>query len=60
MRKYFHIYDYTEKFKAWPEVYELRGKETLSWEEIKIVWNIDEERVTWQEFQKHLKDKYLT
>jgi len=41
-------------------VYQLRGKVTLWWEEIKTVRKIDEEHVTWNEFQKHFKDKYLT
>lgn len=30
------------------------------WEEIKTVRKIDEQEVTWVEFQKHFKDKYLT
>lgn len=60
MGKYFQIYEYTDKLKAQLEVYQLRGKATLWWEEIKIVRRIDEEQVTWQEFQKIFKDKYLT
>jgi len=38
----------------------LQGKATLWWEEIKIVKEINEQEVTWEQFQKHFKDKYLT
>ena len=58
--KYFHIYDYTDKLKGHLAVYQLRGKATLWWEEIKTVRKIDEEHVTWKEFQNIFKDKYLT
>lgn len=60
MGKYFQIYEYTDRLKGWLAVYQLRGKVTLWWEEIKTVRKIDEEHVTWNEFQKHFKDKYLT
>lgn len=30
------------------------------WEEINTVRKINEEEVSWHEFQKHFKDKYLT
>ena len=60
MGKYFQIYEYIDKLKARLTVYQLRGKVTLQWEEIKTVRKIDKEQVTWNEFQKHFKDKYLT
>ena len=46
MGKYFHIYEYTDNLKARLAVYQLRGKATLWWEEIKTVRKIDEEQVT--------------
>ena len=57
MGKNFQIYEYTNKLKARLAVYQLRGKATLWWEEIKTVRKIDEEQFTWNEFQKHFKDK---
>jgi len=59
MGKYFQIYEYTDKPKARLVVYQLRGKATLCCKEIKTVRKIDEEQVTWQEFTKHFKEKYL-
>jgi len=41
MRKYFQIYNYTDKLEAGLAVYQLRGKATLWWEEIKTVRKID-------------------
>lgn len=35
-------------------------KATLWWEEIKTVQGVDEQEVTWEQFKKHFKDKYLT
>ena len=49
-----------DKLKARLTFYQLRGKATLWVEEIKSVRKIDEEHVTWNGFQKHFKDKYLT
>lgn len=46
--------------KARLVVYQLRGKATLWWEEIKSIRKIDEEKVTWNEFPNHFNDKYLT
>ena len=60
MGKYFQIYEYTDKLNADLAVYQLRGKATLWQEEIKTVRKIDEQQVTWNEFQKHFKDKYLS
>lgn len=60
MNKYFHIYDYSENLKPGLAIYQLQGKATLWWEEIKIVWKIEEQEVTWMDFQNHFKDKYLT
>ena len=48
MGKYFQIYEYTNKLKAQLAAYQLRGKATLWWEEIRTVRKIDEEQVTWQ------------
>lgn len=42
------------------ETYQLQGKSTLWWEEIKMTWGIEEQEITWHDFQKHFKDNYLT
>jgi len=41
-------------------IYQLQDKATLWWEEIKIVRGIDEQEVTWENFQRNFKARYLT
>lgn len=60
MNKYFQIYEYDENFRERLEIYQLQGKNTLWWEEIKMVKEINEHEVMWEQFQKHFKDTYLT
>lgn len=60
LTKYFQIYDYDETLKAQLVVYQLQGKATLWWEEVKAVHAIDEQSITWEAFQKHFINKYMT
>lgn len=60
MNKYFQIYEYNHNLKACLAIYELQGKATLWWEEIKTMCKIDEKEITWEDFQRHFQDKYLT
>lgn len=60
MNKYFQIYEYDENLRARLAIYQLQGKAILWWEEIKTVIEINEQEVTWEQFQKHFKDRYLT
>lgn len=60
MNKYFQIYEYDENLRVRLAIYQLRGKYTLWWEEIKTIEEINEQEVTWEQFQKHFKYRYLT
>lgn len=60
MKKYFQVYEYDENLKARLAIYQLQGKATLQWEEVKVVYDINGKLVTREKFQKHLKGKYLT
>ena len=46
MKKYFHIYNYSDRLKARMAIYNLTGKDDIWWQDIKRV--------------KNLKEKYLT
>ena len=46
MNKYFQIYEDDDNLKAWLEVYQLQGKATQLWEEIKTVRSINEQEAT--------------
>jgi len=46
MKKYFHIYNYSDRLKARMEIYNLTGKVDIWWQDIKKVKNIKEKYVT--------------
>jgi hypothetical protein len=60
MNKYFQLYEYDHNLKARLAIFQLQGKATLWWEEIKIVKGVSERTITWEKFQKYFKERYLT
>eukprot|EP00253_Pinus_taeda_P018941 PITA_18941 len=60
INKYFQLYEYDQNLKAWLAIFQLQGKATLWWEEIKIVKGVSEQNITWEKFQKYFKERYLT
>jgi hypothetical protein len=41
-------------------MYQLKGKESMWWDQLVQVQHIKEKNVTWKEFNKYFKNKYLT
>ena len=60
MKKYFQIYNYSDRLKAWMAIYNLTGKTDIWWLDIKRVKNIKEKYVTWRIFKKYFKRKFLS
>lgn len=60
MNKYFQVYEYDHHLKARLAIFQLQAKATLWWEEVKMVWGVSEQNVTWETFQRYFKEKYLT
>eukprot|EP00253_Pinus_taeda_P017012 PITA_17012 len=60
MNKYFQLYDYDHNLKARLTIFQLQGKATLWWEEVKIVKGVTEQTITWENFQSYFKERYLT
>eukprot|EP00253_Pinus_taeda_P008401 PITA_08401 len=60
MNKYFQLYQYDHNLKAWLAIFQLQGKTTLWWEEVKIVKGVTEQTITWENFQRYFKERYLT
>ena len=52
INKYFQLYEYDQNLKARLAIFQLQGKATLWWEEIKIVKGVSEQSITWEKFQK--------
>eukprot|EP00253_Pinus_taeda_P001689 PITA_01689 len=60
VNKYFQLYEYDHNLKARLAIFQLQGKATLWWEEVKIVKWITEQNITCDNFQKFFKERYLT
>ena len=52
MKKYFQIYNYSNRMKAKISIYKLTRKVDIWWQDIKRVKNIREKYVTWRTFKK--------
>ena len=59
MIKYFQVYEHESNLKVRIAIYQLQGKATLWWEEMKMIHAIDEKIVTWEDFQVKFKKCYL-
>eukprot|EP00253_Pinus_taeda_P031671 PITA_31671 len=60
MNKYFQLYEYDNNLKARLAIFQLQGKATLWWEEVKIVKGVTKQNITWDSFQRFFKERYLT
>eukprot|EP00253_Pinus_taeda_P011976 PITA_11976 len=60
MNKYFQLYEYDHNLKARLAIFQLQGKATLWWEEVRIVKGVTEQTITWDNFQRYFKERYLT
>lgn len=59
MNKYFHLYEYEHNLKARFIIFQMQGKATMWWEEVKTVRGVNEQSIAWENFQKYFKEKYL-
>ena len=55
MKKYFHIYSYSDELKEKIAIYNLARKKDMWWQDIKKVKGIKACYVTWRTFKKHFK-----
>ena len=60
MKKYFHIYNYSDKIKAKMVIYNLTEKADILWQDIKKVKNMKEKYLTRRVFKKYFKIKFLS
>jgi len=59
MRKFFRLHDYSENMKENISTFSLKGKQDIWWEYVKNVKGICEDDLTWHEFDRLFKKKYL-
>jgi len=60
MRKFFGLHDYSENMKSRVATFSLKGKAKIWWEDVKNFIFIHEEELTWSEFERLFKKKYLS
>ena len=59
MKKYFQIYNYSNKLKARMAIYNLIRKANILWRDLKWVKGIKEKKINWSTFKKYFKKKFL-
>jgi hypothetical protein len=52
MRRYFQLYQYSPNLKARIEIYHLKGKDSIWYDELTKVKRINENKITWRQFKK--------
>jgi len=59
MNKFFELHEYTDNMKAIIAIFSLKGKADIWWEDVKQVRGIRMDDMSWQEFKRIFKKKYL-
>jgi hypothetical protein len=60
LKKYFRVHDYSENLKARIAIFNLNGKASIWWEDLRNVKGIHEKDLSWKQFEKYFKKKYLS
>lgn len=59
MRKFFRLHDCLENMKEKIATFSLKNKADIWWEDVNNVKGIHEEDLSWREFERLFKNKYL-
>jgi len=60
IKKYFQIYNYSSNMKVRMAVYNLKGKASIWWQDLKISHGLKEKNLEWAEFKRLFKKQYLS
>ena len=60
MKKYLQLHDYSNNLEARIAIYNIQGKDSMWWEQLKKVKHINEKQIYWDEFSNYIKQKYLS
>eukprot|EP00253_Pinus_taeda_P017338 PITA_17338 len=60
MKKFFELHNYIDNMKDRVAIFSLRGKENISWEDVKWVRDIKMKDLNWHEFKRLFMKKYLS
>lgn len=60
IKKYFQIYNYSSNMKVRMAIYNLKGKASIWWQDLKLAKGLKQEQMEWSYFSKYFKKKYLS
>jgi hypothetical protein len=60
LKKYFRVHDFSENLKARVATFNLNGKASIWWEDLKNMKGVREEDLSWKRFEKYFRKKYLS
>jgi hypothetical protein len=60
LKKYFRVHDYSKKLKAQIAIFNLNGKDSIWWEDLRNMKGIHEKDLSWKQFEKYFNKKYLS
>ena len=60
MRKYFHIYNFSNQLKERMAIYNLSGKTDIWWQDLKRFKGIRKKEFNWSTFKRYFKNKFLS
>jgi hypothetical protein len=60
LKKYFRVHDYSENVKAQIAIFNLNGKASIWWEDLRNVKGIHEKDFSWKQLEKYFKKKYMS
>jgi hypothetical protein len=60
IKKYFQIYNYSNNMKVRMAIYNLKGKASIWWQDLKFPKGLKEKQFEWYDFKKYFKKQYLS
>jgi hypothetical protein len=60
LMKYFRVHGYSKNLKPQISIFNLNGKASIWSEDLRNVKGIQEKKLSWKQFEKHFKKKYLS
>ena len=60
IKKHFYIYNYSSNMKVRMDIYKLKGKASIWWQDLKLSKGLKEKKMEWTYFKKYFKKKYLS
>jgi hypothetical protein len=60
IKKYFQIYNYSSNMKVRMAIYNLKGKASIWWQDLKLAKGLKEKWMEWSDFKKYFKKQYLS